>query len=105
MGSRESGAVRVAIGAIAGCTTAVALYAIIRIAQALLFSEPDPALVIWSEHAGFFWRSWTAVYVGGMIGFVAYVAAGREPERTTRALAIFVVGAALLVAVQGVLVP
>lgn len=97
--------VRLALAAVATCTAAVALYAALRIAQKLLFPEPDPALVLWSEHAGYYWRAWTALYAGGMAGFVAYVASGRDAARTARVLASSVVASAILVAAQGVLVP
>ena len=97
--------VRAALAVVAGCTTAIALYALLRIAQKLLFPEPDPALVLWSEHAGFFWRAWTAAYVGGTGGFVAWIASGRDAAKTARVLASSIVVSALLVAAQGVLVP
>jgi hypothetical protein len=102
---KEPRAVRIALAAIAACTSAVAFYAVIRVAQALLFSEPDPALVIWSPHAGFFWRAWTAAYGGGMVGFVAYVAAGRDARGTARVLSITVLGVSGVIAAQGILVP
>ena len=57
--SRERWQVRAGLAAVAACTTATGLYALVRVAQSLIFTEPDPALVIWSEHAGFFWRALT----------------------------------------------
>ncbi|MBX3192204.1 MAG: hypothetical protein KF819_34765 [Labilithrix sp.] len=97
--------VRLALAIIAACATSVALYAIIRVAQALLFQEADPALVIWSAHAGFFWRAWTAAYFGAMVGFVAWIAASRDPGRLASILARAVPVAAVLGAAQGLLVP
>lgn len=97
--------VRLALAAIAACVTSTALYAVLRVAQKLLFTEPDPALIVWSAHAGFFWRAWTSVYVGGMVGFVAWVAAGRDAARTARVLATALVVATLLIVAQGILVP
>jgi hypothetical protein len=78
---------------------------VLRIAAALHGAEADPALVIWSPHAGFFWRAWTASYIGGMAAILAYGAAGRDLGRTARTLAAFVPVAAVLVAAQGLLVP
>ena len=101
----ERTSVRVALAAVAACTTSVALYALLRIVQMLLFPEPDPALVLWSEHAGYFWRAWTALYAGGMAGFVAYVASARHAARTARVLATAVVASAVAIAAQGVLIP
>jgi hypothetical protein len=97
--------VRLALAVVAACVASAALYAVLRIVQKLLFSEPDPALVVWSAHAGFFWRAWTSVYGGGMLGFVAWVAAGRDATRTARVLATALVVAALLIVAQGVLIP
>ena len=101
----DSTAVRVALAAVAACTSATALYALLRIVQKLVFPEPDPALVIWSEHAGYFWRAWTAVYAGGMVGFVTYLVAKRAPERTARVVAIAIVVATIVLGAQGLLVP
>lgn len=101
----EPRSVRLALAAVAGCTASVAIYAVIRVAQSLLAPDPDPALVLWSEHSGYFWRAWTAAYAGGTAAFVAYLAAGRDAERTARVLEASVVAAALLLAAQGLLIP
>jgi hypothetical protein len=101
----ERAAVRVALSLVAACSTAAALYAIMRVFQALVFPEPDPALIIWSEHAGFFWRSWTVVYVGGMAAFVTWLLSARHALRIAGVLAAAVPTSAALLAVQGILVP
>lgn len=96
---------RAALAVVAACEAAVAIYAVLRVGQALLKPEPDPALVLWSAHSGFFWRSWTAAYGGGTAGFVAWIAAGRDAPRVARFLARAVPIAAALIAAQGLLVP
>jgi hypothetical protein len=101
----EPSVVRFALAVIASCTTAAALYAIVRIGQSRFGHEPNPALVIWSEHAGFFWRSWTVAYAGVMVGFVAWLAAGRNAKRVAEVLARAVVAAAALLAAQAIFVP
>lgn len=101
----ESTGVRLALAAISACSAAVMLYAGLRVVQKLLFPEPDPALVVWSAHSGFFWRAWTAAYVAASIGFAVYVATRRDPARLARILATSVVVAAVLIAVQGLLLP
>jgi len=101
----EKWQVRAGLSAVAACTTAAALYALVRVAQALLFPEPDPALVIWSEHAGFFWRALTVGYVGGMAAFLAWVASARGAARVAEVLARAVPVAAALLAAQAILVP
>jgi hypothetical protein len=98
-------ALRMALAVIATCTSAMVIYALLRIAQAVVVPEPDPAHALPSEHAGYFWRAWTAVYVGGTFGFAAYLVAGKAPQRTARFLARAVVVAALLLAAQALLVP
>jgi len=97
--------VRAGLSAVAACTTAAGLYALVRVAQALLFAEPDPALVIWSEHAGFFWRALTVGYVGGMVAFLTWIASARSAPRVAEVLARAVPLAASLLAAQAILVP
>jgi hypothetical protein len=97
--------VRGALAMAGGCTAAMALYAIVRVGQALIFTEPDPALVIWSEHAGFFWRTWTVLYMGGMAALVTWMLAGRDAPRVTDVLTRALPAAAGLLAAQAVLVP
>lgn len=103
--AREPWQVRVGLSAVAACTTAAGLYALVRIAQSLLFAEPDPALVIWSEHAGFFWRALTVGYVGGMAAFLTWMASARSAPRVAEILARAVPVAAALLAAQALLVP
>ena len=97
--------IRLALSAMAGCVAAVALYALLRGVQLLLFREPNPATVIWSAHAGYFWRALIVSYAGGMASFVAWLAAGRAPERVARALVHALAAAAALILLQGVLLP
>jgi hypothetical protein len=103
--AREPAAVRLGLALVAMCTSATALYAVVRVVQALVFPEPDPALIIWSEHAGFFWRSWTVAYVGGMAAFLAYLASARHAPALASFLARAVPFAAALLTAQALLVP
>jgi hypothetical protein len=96
---------RLAMAGIAACLAAVALYALLRIAQFYVFPEPNPATVIWSAHAGYFWRSWTVAYAGGMAGFFGYAASARHAERVARLLVVGLTVASVLIAVQGLFVP
>ena len=97
--------VRAGLAVVAACTTAAALYAIIRVAQALIFPEPDPALIIWSEHAGFFWRVWTVFYLGGMSAFITWLLSARYAAAIASFLGWALPASALLLAAQSVLVP
>lgn len=93
---------KLALAAATGCTAAALLYSILRIVQAVLFPDPDPTTVMWSEHSGFFWRAWTCAYVAGAIALVAHRFAG---ERLARVLARAVIPVAAVVALQAALVP
>lgn len=96
---------RLALALVAACEAAIVLYAFTRVLQARFMKEPDPALVIWSEHAGFFWRGWTVAYVAGMVAFATWMLAKRDPDKVARWLATGVVVSAIAIAAQGVLVP
>ncbi|MDB4936122.1 MAG: hypothetical protein JWP87_3094 [Labilithrix sp.] len=100
-----SGRVRVGLAVVAACGSAVGLYGVLRVAQAIVFPESDPAMVIWSEHAGFFWRVWTVGYIGGMVGILTWMAAGRDAARVARVLVRALPVAAGLLAAQAIFVP
>jgi hypothetical protein len=87
------------------CVVAVGLYAALRLVQALLFKEPNPATVIWSAHAGYFWRAWTVSYAGVMAGFVAFAAAKDHDEEVCRWLGVALYAASALIVLQGLFVP
>ena len=97
--------VRLGLALASGCAFAVVAYAVLRIGAALLTTEADPALVLYSEHAGFFWRALTSGYLGGSAAFVTWLLAGRDPARVAKALASLVPVAAAISAAQGLLVP
>jgi hypothetical protein len=88
-----------------GLVVSVAAYAVVRAIQSLERSEPNPAALVWSPHAGFFWRIWTVVYVGGFAAFVAFVAARGRHSAAARALAPAVAIAASLLALQSAFLP
>jgi hypothetical protein len=103
--ARAPWTVRLALSLVATSTAATALYAALRVAQALLFREANPATVLWSEHAAFFWRAWTAVYVGGMGGLLTFAASARSAPRVASLLARALPFAAALLGVQALLCP
>ncbi|MGO8991924.1 MAG: hypothetical protein ACLQVI_01250 [Polyangiaceae bacterium] len=96
---------RFALSAMAACVAAVSLYALLRGLQLILFTEPNPAMVIWSAHAGYFWRALIVSYAGGMAAILTWLAAGRAPDRVARFLAHAVVVAAVLICLQGLFLP
>ena len=97
--------VRLGLGAMATSVAAVALYAVARALQLALVGEANPATVIWSAHAGFFWRAWTVLYAGGMAGFVAFLAAKRDPLRVARVLVRGLMVASGLLVLQSLFLP
>jgi hypothetical protein len=96
---------RLALGLMGAGVVAVGLYAVLRFVQFYLFPDPNPAMVIWSAHAGYFWRAWTVAYAGGMAGMAAFAAAGRDRARVARALLPALTVASVLIALQGALLP
>lgn len=97
--------IRAALSLMAGCVTATGLYALVRGIQFLAFREPNPATVIWSAHAGFFWRIWIVSYAGGMASILAWTLAGRDPSRVARVLLGAVGVATGLIVLQGLFLP
>ena len=87
-----------------GCQAAVILYALLRVTQAIILPEPNPAVVGAGLHSGYFWRVLISAYGGGFVALVLGFVV-RPSDRViavaTRALPIV---AALLVA-QALFVP
>lgn len=96
---------RIGLAAIAGCEAALTLYAALRVYQAAKGTEPNPALILWSAHAGYFWRAWISAYVGGMVALAIYVVSAKRIEQTTKWLATSLFVAVLAITAQGILVP
>ena len=97
--------VPVALALAWGLLVSVGLYAVVRAIQFFIFPDPNPALVVWSAHAGYFWRVWTVVFAGGLAAFSAYVAALRGAERVARGLVPGLFVTTILVGVQVALLP
>lgn len=102
---KESTRLRLCLAVMTTCIVATFLYGAMRCVQKILFKEPDPAMVIWSEHAGFFWRAWTVTYLGGMCGFVVWIVSERDPARVARHLSTALLLATATITAQGLLVP
>ena len=76
-----------------------------NVRKAAFLTEPDPAIVLFSEHAGFFWRALIAAYAGGMTALLTWALSARHAARIARVLARALPLAAALLAAQGLLVP
>ncbi len=70
-------------------------------ASSSFFREPNPATVIWSAHAGYFWRVLIVSYAGGMAAVMTWAAASAAPDRVARLLPSAVAVAAALILLQG----
>jgi hypothetical protein len=92
--------VALAVAVAWGCCVSVAAYGIVRFIQFFLYPDPNPATLVWSAHAGFFWRCWTCGYAGALAAFIAFVGAQRGPERAARWLVGAVATCAVLLALQ-----
>lgn len=96
---------RLGLAFVTACVATVAVYGLLRLVQARLFPEANPATLIWSAHAGYYWRCWTAAYAGVLVGFLGYAAAKRQPERVVRALQGALPVAVIIIVYQGLMVP
>jgi signal transduction histidine kinase len=88
-----------------GIVVAVASYATVRTIAFFVYPDPNPAALVWSAHAGYFWRLWTVVYAGGIGSFVAYPLIRTRHAAAARALAPALVVAAALLVLQAALFP
>ena len=100
--SEADGFARALIAASVGCAVSVVVYAGLRAYAHVTTTEPNPAVIYWTNHAGFLWRSITAIVAGG---FAALVGALLPSAGVARALIpLFVLGA-IAISLQAVFVP
>jgi hypothetical protein len=88
-----------------GLVVAIGAYAMTRAIQLLVHPDPNPALVVWSAHAGYFWRAWTVSYAGGIAAFVALLVARERVEASARSLILAIGVTAVLLALQAAFFP
>ncbi len=82
-----------------------ATYSIARLAQAALYPEPDPVLVLSSTRVAMFWRLGISAYVAAFVAPIAFLWARRHPGSLARALPGAVLAVSVIVGAQGLLVP
>jgi hypothetical protein len=102
---RHDGVVAGSVSVAWGLVVAVAAYAIMRAVQSSLYPEPNPSAVIWSAHAGYYWRVWTASYAGGIAAFVVLLTMRGGVESSARVLVAALGIAAALLGLQAALFP
>jgi hypothetical protein len=88
-----------------GACVSTAAYGIVRSIQFFVYPDPNPANLVWSAHAGFFWRCWTCAFAGGLTAFTVFVAARRDPARAARSLVGAVAVAGTILSLQSAFLP
>lgn len=63
---------RLCIALVFGLCVANLAYAAVRILDVVLFPEPNPVVVIWTDRSRFVWRAAIALYLGGASVFGGY---------------------------------
>lgn len=85
-----------------GMTLAVISYVAVRMIDAALFPEPNPAIVIWSDRSRFIWRALIAAYLGGAGVFGGFGLASRTPDKAIDWLERSIIGSGIALIVQAV---
>ena len=94
---------RLFIAVAAGLCAAIVAYAILRGVERAFYTEPNPALLIWSDRSAFLWRAQESLYAGGLGAFGGYALAGFETR--ARWLGALIVTAALALVVEALIAP
>ena len=87
---------RVLLAVAAGAATTVVAYALLRGVERAFYSEPNPALLIWSDRSAFLWRAQVALYAGGLGAFGGNALAGFKTRVNWLSALIVTATAALL---------
>ena len=66
---------RLLTAVVSGGAAAILAYAILRGVERAFFTEPNPALLIWTDRSAFLWRVQESLYAGGLGAFGGYVIA------------------------------
>lgn len=96
---------KAAIAAMSALVAAIALYPTLRAIQLVLYPEANPATVVWTAHAGYFWRAWICAFGGALVGIVVFSLGEAARARVVRALPIAAAVACALLVLQAVLLP
>ena len=96
---------RLALAVCWSLVSATFLYAFVRTVQMKLFPEANPATVIWSAHAGYFWRIWIVLYASGTVGFLVFRFARDHAPMLAKWLKNGVIVASVAIALQGLFIP
>jgi hypothetical protein len=103
--SSLSFAVRLQTAAVFGLTITAIAYVAVRLLDVVLFPEPNPVVVIWTDRSRFIWRVLIASYLGGAAVFAGYRLASRTPEDVFDWLERFIVLAGVCLLLQAIFAP
>lgn len=94
---------RLFIAIATGLCAAIVAYAILRGVERAFYTEPNPALLIWSDRSAFLWRTQESLYAGGLGAFGGYALAGFKTR--VRWLGALIVTAALALVLEALIAP
>jgi hypothetical protein len=100
-----SAARRALVGLAFGFAAAVVAYVVLRLVESVMFPEPNPVVVIWTDRSRFGWRALIAAYAGGASVFAGHALATRSPRAASLWLVRITVVATIMLLAQGALVP
>lgn len=88
---------RVLLAIATGAAATILAYASLRGVERAFYSEPNPALLIWSDRSAFLWRAQVSLYAGGLGAFGGYALAGFKTRATWLSALIVTATCALLI--------
>lgn len=94
---------RLLVAVVSGGAAAILAYAILRGVERAFFTEPNPALMIWTDRSAFLWRAQESLYAGGLGAFGGYALAASA--RRLRWLGAAIVAAVGALVVEALLAP
>jgi hypothetical protein len=94
---------RLLIAGATGVAAAIVAYAILRGVERTFYTEPNPALLIWSDRSAFLWRAQESLYAGGLGAFGGYALSGLKTR--VRWLSALIVTAAGALMIQALIAP
>jgi hypothetical protein len=103
--AQTSPALRVIAATCLALQAAVLAYAVLRLVQARLYPEPDPALVSWTTRIGLFWRMGLAAFIAAMLAPLGARWATRDLAGALRAACWLAPVAGVVLGLQALLVP
>jgi hypothetical protein len=94
---------RLLVAAATGLCAAIVAYAILRGVERAFYTEPNPALLIWSDRSAFLWRAQESLYAGGLGAFGGYALSGFKTR--VRWLGALIVTSALALVIEALIAP